>query len=47
MSSESTSQKINLILWDLPPGVTQSDIESFLSPYKSSFDSIKINLKNS
>ena len=47
MSSENTSQKINLILWDLPSGVTQSGIESFLSPYKSSFDSIEINLKNS
>jgi hypothetical protein len=47
MSSENTSQKINLILCDLPPGVTQSDVESFLSPYKSSIDSIKINPKNS
>ena len=47
MSSENTSQKINLILCDLPPGVTQSDIETFLSPYKSSIDSIKINPKNS
>lgn len=47
MSSENTSQKINLILCDLPPGVTQSDIETFLSPYKSSIDSIEINPKNS
>ena len=47
MSSENTSQKINLILCDLPPGVTQSDTETFLSPYKSSIDSIKINPKNS
>lgn len=29
------------------PGVTQSDIETFLSPYKSSIDSIEINPKNS
>ena len=42
MSSENAPQKINLILCDLPPGVTQSDIESFLSPYKSSIESIQI-----
>ena len=47
MSFENSPQKINLILCDLPPIVTQSDIESFLSPYKSSIDSIKINPKNS
>lgn len=41
MSSENTPQKINLILCDLPPGVTQSDIESFLSPYKTSIDTIQ------
>ena len=46
MSSENLSQKINLILCDLPPGITQSDIESFLSPYKSNFDSININEAN-
>ena len=46
MSSENLSQKINLILCDLPPGITQSDIESFLSPYKSNFDSININDAN-
>ena len=46
MSSENSSQKINLILCDLPPGITQSDIESFLSPYKSNFDSININEAN-
>ena len=42
MSSENIPQKINLILCDLPQGVTQSDIESFLSPYKSSIESIQI-----
>ena len=46
MSSENTPQKINLILCDLPPGVTQSDLESFLSPYKKSIESIQINEKN-
>ena len=46
MSSENTPQKINLILCDLPPGVTQSDLESFLSPYKKSIESIHINEKN-
>ena len=46
MSSENLSQKINLILCDLPPGITQSDIESFLSPYKSNFDSINISEAN-
>ena len=46
MSSENLSQKINLILCDLPPGITQSDIESFLSPYKPNFDSININEAN-
>ena len=46
MSSEITPQKINLILCDLPPGVTQSDIESFLLPYKASIESIQINDKN-
>lgn len=45
MSSENTPQKINLILCDLPPGVTQSDLESFLSPYKKSIESIQINEK--
>ena len=43
MSSENIPQKINLILCDLPQGVTQSDIESFLSPYKSGIESIQIN----
>ena len=46
MSSENTPQKINLILCDLPPGVTQFDLESFLSPYKKSIESIQINEKN-
>ena len=46
MSSETTQQKINLILCDLPIGVTQSDIESFLIPYKSSIESIHIYEKN-
>ena len=46
MSSENSSQKITLILCDLPPGVTQSDIESFLSQYKSSFDLVNINEAN-
>lgn len=46
MSSENTPQKINLILCDLPPRVTQSDLESFLSPYKKSIESIQINEKN-
>ena len=46
MSSENTPQKINLILCDLPPGVTQSDLESFLSHYKKSIESIQINEKN-
>ena len=46
MSSENAPQKINLILCDLPQGVTQSDIESFLSPYKTSIESIQINDKN-
>ena len=46
MSSENTPQKINLILCDLPQGVTQSDLESFLSPYKKSIESIHINEKN-
>ena len=46
MSSENIPQKINLILCDLPQGVTQSDIESFLSPYKSGIESIQINENN-
>ena len=46
MSSENLSQKINLILCDLPQGITQSDIESFLSQYKSSFDSVNISEAN-
>ena len=46
MSSENIPQKINLILCDLPQGVTQSDIESFLSPYKTGIESIQINENN-
>lgn len=46
MSSENSSQKITLILCDLPPGVTQSDIESFLSQYKSSFDLVNMTETN-
>ena len=46
MSSENIPQKINLILCDLPQGVTQLDIESFLSPYKSGIESIQINENN-
>ena len=46
MSSENIPQKINLILCDLPQGVTQSDIESFLSLYKSGIESIQINENN-
>ena len=46
MSSENSSQKITLILCDLPPGVTQSDIESFLSQYKSSFDLVNMTEAN-
>ena len=45
MSSENIHQKINLILCDLPQGITHSDIETFLSPYKSSIESIQINEK--
>ena len=47
MSSENLPQKINLILCDLPPDVTQSDIESFLSQYKSSFDKVNMTDANS
>ena len=42
MSSEEQLQKIKLILCDLPFKTTQSDIESFLSPYKDSITSIYI-----
>ena len=47
MSSENIPQKINLILCDLPLGVTQSDIESFLSQYKSSFEKVNMGEANS
>ena len=43
MSSENSPQKINLILCDLPPSITQSDIETFLSEYKSNITEIHIN----
>jgi len=46
MSSENLSQKITLILCDLPPGVTQSDIKSFLSEYKSNFYLFNMNAEN-
>ena len=46
MSSENAPQKINLILCDLPQGITESELESFLSPYKKSIESIHINEKN-
>ena len=46
MSSENATQKINLILCDLPQGITESELESFLSPYKKSIESIHINEKN-
>jgi len=46
MSSENAPQKINLILCDLPQGITESELESFLSPYKKSIVSIHINEKN-
>ena len=43
MSSENSPQKINLILCDLPPSITQSDIEKFLSEYISNITEIHIN----
>ena len=46
MSSENAPQKINLILCDLPQGITESELETFLSPYKNSIESIHINEKN-
>lgn len=46
MSSENAPQKINLILCDLPQGITESELETFLSPYKKSIVSIHINEKN-
>ena len=42
MSSEDISQKIKLILCDLPSKITKTDIESFLSSYKDNITSINI-----
>ena len=38
MSSENASQKINLILCDLPQGITESELESFLNKQKKSIE---------
>lgn len=43
MSSENSPQKINLIFCNFPLGITQSDIETFLSEYKTNIIEIHIN----